>query len=137
MTTPSSPNNTDPKAGALSALHAWINAINRRDLDAIVAVFAPDASFFGTSSQTLVNASDGIRDYFDIVLKNYAPLSAALGQITVSELSPGSAVVTGYDQWQLTVEGKQVESIGRLSIAIALRDGRWQVVSFHRSAIPT
>ncbi len=137
MTTPSSPNNTDPKAGAINAIHAWINAVNRRDLDAIVAVFAPDASFFGTSTQTLVNDSDGIRDYFDIVLKNYAPLSAALGQITVSELSPSSAVVTGYDQWQLTVEGKQVESIGRLSIAIALRDGRWQVVSFHRSAIPT
>ena len=136
MTTATSPSNTDSKAGALSAVLAWMNAVNRHDLDAIVAAFAHDASFFGTSTQTLVNASDGIRDYFDIVLKNYAPLSAALGQITVSELSSSSAVVTGYDRWQLTVEGKQVEGIGRLSIAIALRDGRWQIVSFHRSAMP-
>jgi hypothetical protein len=136
MTPASSPSNTDPKAGALGAVHAWMNAVNRHDLDAVIATFAHDASFFGTSTQTLVNASDGIRDYFDVVLRNYAPLSAALGQITVSELSSSSAVVTGYDQWQLTIEGKQVENIGRLSIAIALRDGHWQIVSFHRSAIP-
>jgi hypothetical protein len=136
MTPASSPSNTDPKIGALGAVHAWMNAVNRHDLDAVIATFAHDASFFGTSTQTLVNASDGIRDYFDVVLRNYAPLSAALGQITVSELSSSSAVVTGYDQWQLTIEGKQVENIGRLSIAIALRDGHWQIVSFHRSAIP-
>ena len=137
MTAASSPSNTDPKAGALGAIHSWMDAVNRYDLDAIVAAFAHDASFFGTSTQTLVNASSGIRDYFDIVLKNYAPLSAALGQVTVTALSSSSAVVTGYDQWQLTIEGKQVESIGRLSIAVALRDGRWQIISFHRSAIPT
>ena len=136
MTAASSLINTDPKTGALGAVHAWLNAVNSHDLDAIVATFSHDASFFGTSTQTLVNASEGIRDYFDVVLRNYAPLSAALGQFTVSELSSSSAVVTGYDQWQLTIEGKQVESIGRLSIAIALRDGRWQIVSFHRSAIP-
>ena len=137
MTAASSPSNTDPKAGALGAIHSWMDAVNRNDLDAIVAAFAHDASFFGTSTQTLVNASSGIRDYFDIVLKNYAPLSAALGQATITALSSSSAVVTGYDQWQLTIEGQQVESIGRLSIAVALRDGRWQIISFHRSAIPT
>ena len=137
MTAASSPSNTDPKAGALGAIHSWMDAVNRYDLDAIVAAFAHDASFFGTSTQTLVNASSGIRDYFDIVLKNYVPLSAALGQVTVTALSSSSAMVTGHDKWQLTIEGKQVESIGRLSIAVARRDGCWQIISFHRSAIPT
>ena len=136
MTPASSPANLDSTAGALGAVHAWINAVNRNDLDGILAAFAHDARFFGTSTQTLVSSPDGIKAYFEVVLKNYAPLSAALGQITVTELSSGSAVVTGYDKWQLTVDGKQVEGIGRLSIAIALRDGRWRIVSFHRSAIP-
>ena len=136
MTPASSPANLDSTAGALGAVHAWINAVNRNDLDGILAAFAHDARFFGTSTQTLVSSPDGIKAYFEVVLKNYAPLSAALGQITVTELSSGSAVVTGYDKWQLTVDGKQVEGIGRLSIAIALREGRWEIVSFHRSAIP-
>ncbi len=136
MAPSSSPSTLDPTAGALGAVHAWINAVNRNDIDGILAAFSHDARFFGTSTQALVSSPEGIREYFELVLKNYAPLSAALGQITVSELSSGSAVVTGYDEWQLTVDGEQVTGIGRLSIAIALRDGRWAIVSFHRSAMP-
>ena len=122
--------------GALSALHAWIDAVNRHDLEAIVAIFSPDASFFGTSTQTLVSSSEGIRQYFDVVLKNYVPLKATLGLVTVSELSPDSAVITGYDKWQVTLNGESVEGIGRLSVAVALRDDHWRIISFHRSAMP-
>jgi uncharacterized protein (TIGR02246 family) len=127
---------TEYQNGALSALHAWVDAVNRHDLEAIVAIFAPDASFFGTSTQTLVSSSEGIREYFDVVLKNYAPLRAALGSVTVSELSPDSAVITGYDNWQVTLNGKSVEGIGRLSVVVALRDDHWRIISFHRSAMP-
>ena len=127
---------TEHQNGALSALHAWIDAVNRHDLEAIAAIFAPDASFFGTSTQTLVSSSDGIRQYFDVVLKNYAPLRAALGSVIVSELSPDSAVITGYDNWQVTLNGESVEGIGRLSVAVALRDKHWRIISFHRSAMP-
>lgn len=122
--------------GAISALHAWIDAVNHHELETIVAIFAPDASFFGTSTQTLVNASEGIKQYFDVVLKNYAPLKVALGTVTVSELSPDSAVITGYDKWQVTLNGESVETIGRLSVAVALRDDHWRIISFHRSAMP-
>ena len=122
--------------GALSALHAWVDAVNRHDLEAIVAIFATDASFFGTTTQTLVNSSEGIRQYFDVVLKSYTPLKVALGLVTVSELSPDSAVITGYDKWQVTLNGEPVEGIGRLSVAVALRDDHWRIISFHRSAMP-
>lgn len=122
--------------GALSALHAWIAAVNRHDLAAIVEIFSPDARFFGTSTQTLVNSSEGIRQYFDVVLKNYVPLKVTLGLVTVNELSPDSAVITGYDKWQVTLNGESVEAIGRLSVAVALRDNHWRIISFHRSAMP-
>ena len=122
--------------GALSALHAWIAAVNRHDLEAIVEIFSPDARFFGTSTQTLVNSSEGIRQYFDVVLKNYVPLTVTLGLVTVSELSPDSAVITGYDEWQVTLNGESIEGIGRLSVAVALRDDHWRIISFHRSAMP-
>ncbi len=122
--------------GALSALHAWVDAVNRHDLEAIVAIFAPDASFFGTSTQALVSSSEGIRQYFDAVLKNYVPLKVALGLVTISELSPDSAVITGYDKWQVTLNGESIEGMGRLSVAVALRDDHWRIISFHRSAMP-
>ncbi len=131
-----SPASADSKNGALSAAQAWIDAINRNDLDAIVAIFAGDAHFFGTSTKTLVDSSDGIKKYFAAVYAKFAPLSVQLGEVSVSELSADSAVMTGYDQWQLTIDGQPTKGIGRLSIAVARRDGQWRIVSFHRSAMP-
>jgi uncharacterized protein (TIGR02246 family) len=136
LSKPESTPSAQHQNGALSALHAWIDAVNRHDLAAIVEIFSPDASFFGTSTHTLVNSSEGIRQYFDVVLKNYVPLKVTLGLVTVNELSPDSAVITGYDKWQVTLNGESVEAIGRLSVAVALRDDQWRIISFHRSAMP-
>ncbi len=126
----------DSKSDALGAVQAWIDALNRSDVNAIVAAFASDASFFGTTTKTLVTSPNGIRKYFEEVFAKYAPLSVALGQVTVSELSPDSAVITGYDQWKVTFNGRPAEGIGRLNIAVAVRDGQWRIVSFHRSTMP-
>jgi uncharacterized protein (TIGR02246 family) len=128
--------NDHSKTVALAAVHAWMNAVNRHDIDAIVTAFANDASFFGTSTKTLITSSDGIRQYFDVVFEKYAPLSVELGEVTVSELSPDSAVLTGYDKWKVSIDGKPAEGIGRLSIVVARRDGQWRIISFHRSAMP-
>jgi uncharacterized protein (TIGR02246 family) len=136
MTSSSSPACAYSTAKALAPVHAWIAALNRNDLNGVVAPFAGDASFFGTRTQTLINSSEGIRKYFDLVFEKYAPLSVALGQVTVSELSPDSAVITGYDQWTVTIDGRPAEDIGRLSMVIARRDDQWRIVSFHRSAMP-
>ncbi len=124
------------KDGALATVNAWVAAVNRQDVNGVVANFAGDASFFGTSSKTLVGSAAGIREYFAGVFARFAPLSVELGEVVVNELSPDSAVVTGYDKWKVTIDGKAAEGVGRLSIAVARRDGQWRIVSFHRSALP-
>ncbi len=126
----------EPKAGALGAVQAWADALNRKDLDAVVASFANDASFFGTTSKTLISSPEGIRKYFEAVYAKFSPFTVELGQTTVSELSADSAVVTGFDLWKVTINGMPAEGTGRLSVAVARRDGQWRIVSFHRSAIP-
>lgn len=133
MTPPVFAGSTD---SALATVNAWVAALNRQDVDGVVASFAGDARFFGTTSKTLVGSSAGIREYFSGVFAKFAPLSVELGEVVVSELSADSAVVTGYDKWTVTIAGKPAEGVGRLSIAIALRDGQWRIVSFHRSALP-
>ncbi len=126
----------EPKAGALDAVHAWIDALNRSDLDGVVSTFAADARFFGTTTKTLVDSPEGIRQYFEAVFAKFAPLAVELGEVTVSELSADGAVITGFDKWKVTVAGKPAEGVGRLSIAVARRAGKWRIVSFHRSAMP-
>lgn len=132
----SAPAFAESNSPALRTVQTWIEAVNRNDLDAIVANFASDASFFGTTTKTLVTSREGIRKYFEGVLARFAPLSVELGEVTVSELAPGSAVVTGYDKWKVTLAGKPAEGVGRLNIAVAQRDGQWRIISFHRSAMP-
>ncbi len=132
----SAPAFAESNAAALRTVQAWIDAVNHNDLDAIVNNFASDASFFGTTTKTLVTSREGIRKYFEAVFARFAPLSVELGEVTVSELAPGSAVVTGYDKWKVTLAGKPAEGVGRLNIAVALRDGQWRIISFHRSAMP-
>ena len=126
----------DSKSEALNVVQSWTNALNRNDVDGIVSTFATNASFFGTSTKNLVTTPLGIRQYFEVVYAQFAPLSVELGQLVANDLSPDSAVVTGYDKWKVTIEGKTVERVGRLSIAVARKDGEWRIVSFHRSALP-
>ena len=126
----------DTKDGALGAAQAWVAAVNRQDIDGIVGNFATDASFFGTSTKTLISDTEGIRQYFAKVIQAYAPVKVELGQVTVTELSGDSVVITGFDRWKVTVNGAPVEAIGRVSMAVALRNGQWKIVSFHRSSMP-
>jgi hypothetical protein len=126
----------DTKDSALAVANAWVAAVNRQDLDGIVDNFASDASFFGTSTKTLIFDAKGVRQYFAKVIQAYAPVMVELGQVTVTELSADSAVITGFDRWKVTVNGAPVEAVGRISMAVAVRNGQWRIVSFHRSTMP-
>ena len=126
----------DTKDSALAVANAWVAAVNRQDLHGIVDNFASDASFFGTSTKTLISDAQGVRHYFTEVIQAYAPVMVELGQVTVTELSSVSAVITGFDRWKVTVNGSPVEAVGRISMAVAVRNGQWRIVSFHRSTMP-
>ena len=126
----------DTKTSALAVANAWIAAVNQQDLDGIVDNFASDASFLGTSTKTLISDAQGVRNYFAEVFQAYAPVMVELGPATVTELSADSAVITGFDRWKVTANGAPVEAIGRISMAVALRNGQWRIVSFHRSTMP-
>jgi hypothetical protein len=126
----------DTKDSALAVANAWVAAVNRQDLDGIVGNFASDASFFGTSTKTLIFDDEGVRQYFAKVIQAYAPVIVELGQVTVTELSADSAVIAGFDRWKVTVNGSSVDAVGRISMAVAVRNGQWRIVSFHRSIMP-
>ena len=126
----------DTKDSAMAVANAWVAAVNRQDLDGIVDNFASDASFLGTRTKTLISDAQGVRKYFANVFQAYAPVMVVMGQVTVTELSAVSAVITGFDRWKVTVNGAPVEAIGRISMTVAVRNGQWRIVSFHRSTMP-
>ncbi len=126
----------DAGASAMHVADCWVRAVNQGDVEAMTDVFAPDAQFFGTTTKTVISSIDGIKNYFSAAFAAFSPLNLSLGPVTVSALSATSAVITGYDKWHVTAEGKPNEMIGRLTLVVQEVQGGWRIVSFHRSAMP-
>ena len=125
-----------PQEDALQVLQKWTKAFTDSDVDTIVSLYAPSALFFGTGSKTLVTAPSDIRAYFERALLNEKPRSAALREHSVLVLSDTAVVVTGLDIVTGVRDGNATTSYGRVTFVVEKRGAVWQIVHFHRSAVP-
>ncbi len=123
-----------PKEEALQVVEKWTKAFTESDVDGIVKLYAPDTLFFGTGSTTLVTKPEGIRKYFEQAFLWLR--GATVGDHSVVVLSDTVVVVTGLDNVTGTRDGKTYSGNGRVTFVIAKRAPGWQIVHFHRSAMP-
>lgn len=120
---------------ALQILAKWIQAFNSSDIDAIVSLYAPDALFIGTSSKEVGTGPEYFRRYFQS-LKRDMPRGAKLESYSTVELSSTVVLVSGMDTVSGTKEGTTFHRPGRASFVLAKREEKWQIIQFHRSAVP-
>ena len=125
-----------PKEEALQVLEKWSKAFTDPNVDAIVKLYAPDALFLGTGSKTVVIKPEGIRNYFENALLNNRPRGATLGDYSAMLLSDTTVVVTGLDKVTGVRDGQTFSNVGRVTFVVAKRGSDWQIVHFHRSAMP-
>ncbi len=125
-----------PKEEALQVLEKWTKAFTDSDVDSIVKLYAPDALFLGTGSKTVVTKPEGIRTYFEQAFLRIKPPGASLGDHSVMVLSDTFVVVTGLDTITGVRDGTPFSANGRVTFVVAKRDSDWQIVHFHRSAMP-
>ena len=125
-----------PKEEALQVLDKWTKAFTDSDVDAIVKLYSSDALFLGTGSKSLVTRPEDIRKYFEQALLNNRPRGATLGEHSAMVLTDSVVVVTGMDTVTGNRDGKTFSANGRVTFVVARRDGGWQIVHFHRSAMP-
>src|SRR4051812_12780159 len=76
-----------PKEEALKVVEQWAKAFTDSDVDGIVKLYAPDATFVGTGSKAVVVKTEEIRKYFEQALLNNRPRSARLDSHVAMELS--------------------------------------------------
>jgi uncharacterized protein (TIGR02246 family) len=126
----------DSKADALQIVDRWVKAFAASDVDAIVKLYAPDALFMGTGSKAVVTKSEGIRTYFEAGLLVNRPRGATLNSFESMVLSDGAVLVTGLDTLTGVKDGNPTSSSGRVTFVVAKRGADWQIVHFHRSAMP-
>ena len=92
-----------------------------------------DAVFWGTSSQTLRDTPDLIRDYFKGV-----PTSSMTVAVTDSRVRVlgNVAVNTGYYTFTAMRNGQPDPRPARFSFTYRRRDGKWLIVDHHSSSVP-
>ena len=125
-----------PKEDALQIVEKWAKAFTDSDVDGIAKLYAPDATFLGTGSKTVVVKPEEIRKYFEQALLSNRPRSARLDSHSAMEVSDSAVVVTGLDTVTGVRDGQPVSANGRVTFVVAKRGSGWQIVHFHRSAMP-
>ena len=125
-----------PKEDALQVVEKWAKAFTESDVDGIVKLYAPDALFLGTGSKTVVVKPEEIRKYFEQALLSNRPRGARLDSNSALVVSDTAVVVTGLDTVTGVRDGKPTSANGRVTFVVAKRGSDWQIVHFHRSAMP-
>lgn len=126
----------DAKTDALRIIDRWAKAFSASDVDAIVKLYAPDALFMGTGSKAVVTKPEGIRTYFENALLSNRPRGATLNSYESMVLSDDAVLVTGLDATTRVKDGTPISAPGRVTFVVAKRGADWQIVHFHRSAMP-
>ncbi len=124
----------DTVADIDAATARWISAFNRKSTTEIVALYARDAVFFGTSSPVLRDKPELVQDYFKS-LPSLGDATILLGEHRV-QLFGDVAISTGFYTRSSVENGKTVSSPARFTFVYAKRDGRWLIVNHHSSALP-
>lgn len=124
----------DDRSDVEAATLRWIDAFNRRSSTDIVALYAPDAVFFGTSSPVLRDRPELVRDYFKS-LATMADAVISMGDHRV-QVFGRVAINTGYYTRTAMQDGKEVKNPARFSFVYEKRGGQWLIVNHHSSAFP-
>ena len=124
-----------PREDALQVVQQWTKKFMEFDVDGITKLYAPDALFFGTSSNALVSDPEGIRKYFTRALSRGGTVERKLDP-SVLVLSDTVVVVTGVENVTGVRDGKPFAATGRVTFVVAKRGADWQIAHFHRSRLP-
>jgi len=132
----SAPAYTQDGAGEAAAVfERFLVAMTNADIDTVTSLFAEDALFWGTGSQSLVTTPAGVLAYFTPVGRNEpgATLARARNYET-RVLSDNLVMISG--MWEVVPRGQDTGTPLRVSMLLENRDDQWLVIQFHNSRVP-
>lgn len=118
-------------AGAKAALHTWAATVATRDVEAILALYAPDAILVPTLSNEVRDCEDSRREYFRNFLANEGLVCDV--QIFKKRVSSqlGTVVVGGLYVFHYR-DGEQAISVpARFLFTFEHLEGRWLITGHH------
>ena len=128
----------DDRDDVAAAMNMWRDYLAKgtsAEPGEILTLYAEDAVLWGTISSRRRDDPAAIRDYFVNAYK-------ALPNLTVTFEDPyirvydAAAVNTGYYTFSYEKDGATQTLPARYSFTLVKRDGEWQIVDHHSSAMP-
>jgi len=129
---------TGGKDQVAAATQAWIDAMSSHDQERVVALYDPEAVFWGTTSPTLRDNPAAVRDYFNLLRTVPPDYKGVLGEQRIRvygdiAINTGTYTFIGPAR---DAAGKPISRAARFSFVYRNRDGRWLIVDHHSSVVP-
>ncbi len=121
---------------AKDILNTWIGAIEKRDVEQVLALYHPTAILIPTFSDVILNTPGKIRQYFER-LTGRQGLQISVHAKTVHEqtLPPDLSVLSGIYTWKFRVEEELITYEARFSFVMNSK-GAAPIMHHHSSQIP-
>ena len=119
----------------VAATTIWVEAFNTRDPKRIVALYAPDAAFWGTTAKTIATTPDAVWAYF----KDAGQRPDT--RVAIDEQHPrvyGTIAINSGAYTFSDVKGGVATNLRKARFTFVFRrDGdRWVIVDHHSSRVP-
>jgi hypothetical protein len=117
-------------------LNEWIQAVNNRDIESLLALYNEQAVLMPTFSNRLLNNPNKIREYFE-KLTSREELSVALHEKTlnVQAIKNDIYVLCGIYYWRFALDGELFRFEARFSYIIDITQSS-PIIHHHSSQIP-
>jgi len=129
----------DDAADVAAAMNAWGDYLakgNTEDPGEILTLYAEDGILWGTLSSKRRDDPAAIRDYFVNAYKALPNLTVTFEDPLIRVYGGDTAVNTGYYTFLYEKDGAPQSLPARYSFTLVKRDGGWQIVDHHSSAMP-
>lgn len=129
----------DDEADVAAAMDAWGDYLAKgsaEDPGEILTLYAEDGVLWGTLSSERRDDPDAIRDYFVNAYKALPELAVTFEDPHIRVYGGDTAVNTGYYTFSYEKDGAPQSLPARYSFTLVKRDGDWQIVDHHSSAMP-
>lgn len=120
----------DRLAAAMAVQAQWADAFEKRDLDRLVGLYAPQTAFWG-STNDLHKDSTGVLGYFTDLPRAFR--RSIFEPPHVVPLGPDAMTASSYVVFVGEVDGEEVRRPYRMTHVLLRRDGRWRIATHHAS----
>ena len=119
---------------AYAVVERWAETFNAGDVSAITALYAPEATIWGTLGHVITTQPDEIRSYFDAAFR--AGLKVKLQPFVIHAFGDDGVIVAGHYEFSRIADSEAVTFPARYSFVLGKADDGWLIAHQHSSLVP-